>query len=203
MNLRRMGCVLCTAMFACTTVESESGTSFGTAPSSVGDSAGPSTDATDGTGGSGSEGSDEHGTEGATTGTTGGSDPSGDASATLPTTGDASSGPDDDDGMNDDGGQPGTGMYAHCLAPEQCAGGSINVCITINDGRTGFCTNSTCTNPAVDCDPSPGGTAEPICYPITINDMPAQSCALDCAGGKTCPGGMQCFALEGGLSVCA
>jgi hypothetical protein len=187
-------------LLACTTVESENATTFGTAPSSADGSASQGVD-TDDT--SDSDDTDEGDTASTSGTTTGASDPSDDDGTTMPTTQGSSGPPGDDDGVNDDGNPPGTGMYSHCLAPEQCPGGAVNVCMTIGDNLAGFCTNSMCTNPAVDCDPSPGGTAEPMCAPTTLNNQPAQVCALDCSAGKTCPVGMQCWNLEGGVSLCA
>ena len=101
----------------------------------------------------------------------------------------------DDSGLE----QPASGMYSECTVPEDCVAPS-NVCITINMG-VGFCTNMGCANPAADCDPTPGGTAVPICFPIELNMMPDSSCALDCSGGQICPTGMACAVLEGG-SIC-
>jgi len=100
-----------------------------------------------------------------------------------------------------DGGleQPLDGMYSECMVPEDCALPN-NVCITINMGA-GFCTNQGCANPAADCDPTPGGTAVPICFPLELNMMPAMSCALDCSAGQICPTGMACAVLEDG-SIC-
>jgi hypothetical protein len=106
-----------------------------------------------------------------------------------------------DAGSGTDGGvPPATGMYGECLVPEDCAAPN-NVCIVVNDTE-GFCTNMACTNPATDCDPAPGGTATPICFPIELNGMPTASCALGCAGGLTCPVGMTCWPLAEG-SICA
>jgi hypothetical protein len=107
--------------------------------------------------------------------------------------------PPDTDGT-DGGVPPAMGMYSECLVPEECLA-PINVCIVVNDTE-GFCTNMACTNPATDCEPSPGGTATPICFPIELNGMPTASCALGCAGGLTCPAGMTCWPLAEG-SICA
>ena len=101
------------------------------------------------------------------------------------------------------GGQPATGQYSHCLDAAECMG--VNLCIQIQMDMMvvdGFCTSYPCANAAVDCDPSPGGTATPICMPVNVNMMDTNACALDCSGGKTCPTGMECLALTSG-SVCA
>lgn len=102
-------------------------------------------------------------------------------------------------GMGDDSGleQPADGMYSECMVPADCSMVTSNVCVTINGG-SGFCTNMGCTNPAVDCDPSPGGTAPPICFPV---DDTLTSCALDCSAGQICPTGMTCTVLANG-SIC-
>jgi len=101
------------------------------------------------------------------------------------------------------GGQPAEGMYAACTVPADCVG--VTLCVTIVDPMQvplgGFCTSPACTNAAVDCDAAPGGTATPMCLPLTVNDMPDAACALDCSGGKTCPAGMECLDVTGG-SIC-
>ncbi len=131
-----------------------------------------------------------------TTGETTGIDPSG-------TAGDAASSDGGTDGGN--GMQPNDGMYSHCLTPEEC-GFSPVLCITIQDAMMnptdGFCSETGCLNAAMDCDPSPGGTATSICMPTTIDGMMAQACALDCSAGKICPVPMQCYNLTDVGMVC-
>lgn len=104
-----------------------------------------------------------------------------------------------------DGTQPDDGMYSSCSVPEDC-GFAPMLCITVTDMQMmllgGFCSQTPCSDPVVDCLPSPGGTAVPTCMPVTVNDVAQQACALDCTGGKTCPPPMQCYPLAGG-SVCA
>lgn len=104
----------------------------------------------------------------------------------------------------DPGAQPAEGMYSACAQASDCVG--VNLCVTISDPMMvplgGFCTAPGCANPAADCIATPGGTATPMCLPLTVNDMPDSACALDCAGGKTCPTGMECIAITGG-SICA
>lgn len=104
----------------------------------------------------------------------------------------------------DPGAQPAEGMYSACAQPSDCVG--VNLCVTIVDPMMaplgGFCTAPGCANAAADCVATPGGTATPMCLPLTVNDMPDSACALDCAGGKTCPTGMDCLAITGG-SICA
>jgi hypothetical protein len=100
-------------------------------------------------------------------------------------------------------GQPATGQYSHCLDASECV--DVTLCVQIQmDMKTvdGFCSTFPCANAAVDCDPAPGGTAVPFCFPMTVNGMATTSCALDCGAGQTCPTGMQCFDLES-ASVCA
>lgn len=117
----------------------------------------------------------------------------------------ASTGLPDDmptDGGSDTGGvgPMQTGMYADCLVPEDCVA-PTNVCIVVNM-TAGFCTNMACSNPATDCEPAPGGTAVPTCFPIELNGTPTASCALSCANGEVCPAGMTCWPLAEG-SICA
>jgi hypothetical protein len=115
------------------------------------------------------------------------------------------------DGANDMTGggvgmQPADGMYSSCVMPEDC-GFSPTLCITIQDAMmnplAGFCSETGCMNGGTNCDASPGGTATPMCMPVTVNNMADQACALDCSGGKTCPAPMVCRPLQGGLMVCA
>jgi hypothetical protein len=87
------------------------------------------------------------------------------------------------------GQQPADGMYSACDDAADCFG--LEFC------ETGFCT-SECTNAAVDCDPSPGGTALPTCFMFGLESL----CALDCSGGSTCPTPMQCTPVTTG-SVCS
>jgi hypothetical protein len=119
----------------------------------------------------------------------------------------SSGGPAESDGDADAGEQPGgqplEGMYSSCAVPADCVG--VNLCVTILDPMQvplgGFCTSPGCANAAVDCVATPGGTATPMCLPLTVNDMPDAACALDCGGGKTCPAGMECIDVTG-ASIC-
>jgi len=120
----------------------------------------------------------------------------------------------DDDGTSagtagvDDGagtaGQPDNGMYSDCLSTAECVG--VNTCITIFDDMgapfDGFCTRDNCVDPAVDCDPSPGGTSTVVCSTVQIMGEPASVCALNCTGELVCPDGMTCYE-EAGAPVCA
>jgi hypothetical protein len=96
-------------------------------------------------------------------------------------------------------------MYSDCLDVADCVGQTT--CVTIDDAgmnpADGFCTTAPCTDPGTDCNPSPGGTAEPICIEISVGGNPAMGCALDCSAGKTCPNGMLCYTLPGSGDVCA
>jgi hypothetical protein len=111
--------------------------------------------------------------------------------------------PATDTGMVDDGMQPADGMYSDCVDASACIG--LGTCITFLDALNmpmdGFCTNIGCTDPSTDCDPSPGGTALPLCVMIDLAGNPDAVCALDCSGGATCPGGMTCRELDQ-TSVC-
>ena len=102
-----------------------------------------------------------------------------------------------------DGMQPAAGMYATCIDANVCA--PLTVCMQILDAMMmptdGFCTSLGCSDPSTQCLPAPGGTATPSCYAIMANGMPDAVCALDCGGGKTCPTGMTCRNLTGGM-VC-
>ncbi len=100
--------------------------------------------------------------------------------------------------------QPDNGMYSDCLSTAECVG--VNTCVTIfdmaGDPFDGFCTLDNCSDPAMDCDPSPGGDVTPTCVEITLNGSPASACALGCSGGLTCPDGMVCYE-DDGIPVCA
>lgn len=185
------------ALSACAVGEDTSASSYGNPTYS------PTTTPPSGSG-SGSDEATSSDTSPADTSTT-----SGDGDTTAlpadPSTGmatDADTGPQGSGG--DNGMQPADGMYSDCLMAAQCVG--LNTCVTILDMMDapidGFCSNNGCQVPATDCDPTPGGTAVPFCMMVTLNDNPDTACALDCAGGATCPGGMMCWDL-GGTSVCA
>lgn len=100
------------------------------------------------------------------------------------------------------GGQPDTGMWAHCIEGEldNCINGATT-CLYLTGEDDGYCTASGCVNPDVACDPAPAdATAVPICI---TGDMVA-FCALDCSGGETCPAGMICLqnlTLDGGVTT--
>lgn len=102
----------------------------------------------------------------------------------------------------DPGTQPADGLYSTCLVAEECDPIPA-LCITINDAddnpMDGFCSQTGCVNAAVDCVPTPGGTALPACMPITLNDVAESACALDCSAGATCPPPMTCYSLEFGM----
>lgn len=89
--------------------------------------------------------------------------------------------------------QPATGMYSDCSVAMCDA--TANLCLTITENNIdlgSFCTLPGCANPALDCDPNPGGTASPVCIAVTIDGMPDSACALNCAGGGSCPPPMVC-----------
>jgi len=93
--------------------------------------------------------------------------------------------------------QPDTGMYSHCTSVAQCVGLNICVVVAVDDG---FCSTTPCAD-AASCVASPGGTATPICAEVMVGMTMSTACALDCSGGKTCPGGMICAAL-GANMIC-
>ena len=104
---------------------------------------------------------------------------------------DSASSADSTGGPNE---QPEDGMYSDCTDLTDCFGQNLCVVVMVGDG---FCTTTPCAIPG-DCDPSPGGSAAPACVEV----MPGSTaCALDCSGGKTCPGGMVCGTL-GASMVC-
>lgn len=100
--------------------------------------------------------------------------------------------------------QPEDGMYSACASPVDCIG--FTTCLTATD--TGgqpidpFCTDGACSSPLADCQPTPGGTAVPICLEVEIGGVMDSVCALDCSQGQECPAGMDCRTLTGG-SICS
>lgn len=100
--------------------------------------------------------------------------------------------------MNDP--QPPSGqLYSHCLDNSGCPG--LDGCLTIVDDMQivvdGFCTNFCAMNS--ECNGiATGGSAMPLCH----EGVQSTFCALDCAGGLTCPQGMSCETLESGDSLC-
>jgi hypothetical protein len=88
-------------------------------------------------------------------------------------------------------------MYSACAGVGECIG--LTTCVLV--GGTGFCSNGSCADPVADCDPNPSATST---APAACVDDGAglQVCALSCASGQTCPGGMDCLAL-GATMVCA
>lgn len=92
--------------------------------------------------------------------------------------------------------QPDDGLYSACEDTTDCFG---TVACVLVMGSLGYCSNN-CTIPG-DCGVSPGGTAQPACVTASVLGTDMQVCALDCAGGMTCPGGMECLPL-GASMVC-
>jgi len=95
-------------------------------------------------------------------------------------------------------------MYSSCDSIVDCIG--LTACLTATD--TGgqpidpFCTAGACKSPLAQCDPTPGGTAVPICLPTDMGGVMDTVCALDCSQGQACPDGMDCRTLAGG-SICS
>lgn len=94
----------------------------------------------------------------------------------------------------DMGDRPETGQYSCCAVNDMmvtgCGTAPNNLCLNVEG--LGYCTNTTCADAAMDCDPAPGsGTATPICVEQGDNN----SCALDCSSGD-CPAGMTCRAVS-------
>jgi hypothetical protein len=119
--------------------------------------------------------------------TAGEDEESGDSSASGSTAAGTSGGVDE---------QPDSGMYSDCAVITDCVG--QNICVVVADD--GYCSTTPCTDPTMDCDASPGGTATPICAQIMVGMAMSTACALDCSAGKTCPGGMTCSMLGGGMA---
>lgn len=191
-------------LLACT-VDNDNGDPFasGTTPYPTTTVTTTTMDPTTGSSGSGtgeSTGSDDEST-GAVTTTTMTSDSTGMDS--LDSSSDGSS--EDTNDPTGNGMQPMDGMYSPCLTPEECGFNPI-LCITIQDADMndidGFCSETGCANPAVDCAASPGGTAVPRCMPATVDGMALQACALDCSNGMTCPPPMMCYNLNGVGEIC-
>lgn len=92
-------------------------------------------------------------------------------------------------------------MYSECESPDDCE--TLLYCIH-PPNESGFCSER--CSPIDDpegCEPPPGGSANRFC--AEIGQPSANLCALDCAGGKTCPGGMLCQRVEtnaGERSIC-
>lgn len=110
---------------------------------------------------------------------------------------------EEDDGGVDAGVQPGNGMYEACEEAEDC-GFDPELCIILSDADggflDGFCSETTCNNPAADCD-APPGAAPSACLDVTVDGDADSACVLDCGGGVPCPAGMTCYALTG-ISIC-
>lgn len=100
--------------------------------------------------------------------------------------------------------QPEDGMYSQCGSPVDCIG--LTTCLTAVDTSgqpiDAFCTAGACNSPLAQCDPTPGGTAVPICMDVDSGGVMDTVCALDCSQGQTCPAGMNCRTLTGG-SICS
>jgi len=96
--------------------------------------------------------------------------------------------------------QPEAGWWSDCVETSTCTDDLL--CFANGAGDDGVCTQY-CTVPGdpTTCGASPGGSATPTC----LNVADTSICALDCSGGKTCPGGMLCLAAaddDGPIDVC-
>lgn len=160
-------------------------TTSGPDGSSTGAESGSETQGTDGDSASGST----SGTGGGTTGSASGTGGSG--GGTAGSGGGGTGGGEPGMCPEDMGERPEHTMYACCSV----SGGSIAGCLQVLNAicisdpvtRVGFCTAPGCSDPMLDCDPAPAGTASPTC----IDDGVDVFCALDCSAG-TCPDGMTC-----------
>lgn len=95
----------------------------------------------------------------------------------------------------DMGERPASGAYSCCSVNDMvvtgCSTAPNTLCVNLTDTGLGYCTNTTCMDPAMDCEPVFGsGTATVTCVDGGAN----QFCALDCSAG-TCPDGMACRAV--------
>jgi hypothetical protein len=180
-------------------------TTFTGSSASAGASASASASATMTTGGSsGASTTAGEDSEDAASAPTDTADPT-ETSGPPPTTGVATT---SDSGESSGGGtpseQPEDGMYSACGSPIDCIG--LTSCLTAID--TGgqpidaFCTDGACNSPLAQCDPTPGGTAVPICLEVDSGGVMDTVCALDCSQGQACPAGMNCRTLTGG-SICS
>ena len=82
-------------------------------------------------------------------------------------------------------------VYSECDTPADCA--PLAYCVHPPD-EPGFCSEP--CDPVGDadsCEESPGGSARSTC--VDIGDPNANLCALDCAGDRSCPGGMRCVGV--------
>jgi hypothetical protein len=183
----RLGCASAVVLLAACTVSNDENPFDTSSPTAVTVASSASTMSEDESGGASSESG---------VGTDGGSSSEGEGSesgmmgSTSTTTADGSS---SEGAVDPTDGQPADGMYSMCTAPADC--GNVPIfCITDADATDGFCTETGCTNPDADCDPSPGGTAMPVCVgPFEIQGADEMGCALSCAGGLVCPTGMVCM----------
>lgn len=132
-----------------------------------------------------------------------GTPPATDSGTPDPTTGPvATSDPTSDEGSSDgpppENEQPASGMYSECDFVTDCIGQTT--CVAVLGADAGFCSIDNCSDPAAQCVANPGATstATPACV---IDIMGASVCALECTGGATCPGGMECRVL-GRREVC-
>ncbi len=96
--------------------------------------------------------------------------------------------------------QPETSWWSHCTSSPECT--DDLVCLLNGAGDDGVCT-SLCSpaGDATSCGASPGVTATPAC----LNAGSSSICALDCAGGRSCPGGMLCLSDsddDGPIEIC-
>lgn len=97
--------------------------------------------------------------------------------------------------------QPEDGMYSECASVADCFG--LTTCVIVpGTPMGGYCADTGCVNPQIDCDPNPGATST---APLACVDNGAGAfvCGLDCSLGQTCPTGMACLALGVAAMVCA
>ncbi len=94
-----------------------------------------------------------------------------------------------------DTGNGGAPTFTPCDSPADCASG---VCLlfvsSANQSNVvgGHCTEIDCQNPAADCPAPMGGSADPVCYQVSLDGDLVSVCALDCGGGAQCPAGLSC-----------
>lgn len=135
-------------------------------------------------------------------GTTSGMPPAGSSEGdTSGTTSGASTGGTFGDDDGNQGMQPASGWWSHCI-PNVIACSAGFSCLSTDAGDDGVCTQlcAPAGNPG-SCGASPGGSNVPTCLSVQGNSI----CALSCEGGLSCPGGMVCVAETddtGPISIC-
>lgn len=106
---------------------------------------------------------------------------------------------EDDDGEipadYDPGDRPGApgSMYSVCADSSVCT--PLEFCV-FPAGEAGFCSDACAgVDDPSPCDAAPDGEARAFCFDIGLPDA-RRVCAIECEGGRPCPRGMRCEAVE-------